>query len=90
MTSAGGEPTRHPIPAEIGRRARAIREGLGFSQERLGQIIGVHRTYIGAFERGEQNSSVVNLVKIAVGLGVDPGQLIAGLGSPLNVRRSSA
>lgn len=40
---------------------------------------GLHRTYYSAVERGERNVSLLNLLKIARGLAVDPGQLVRGL-----------
>lgn len=40
---------------------------------------GLHRTYYSAIERGERNVSLLNLLKLARGLSVDPGQLVAGL-----------
>jgi transcriptional regulator with XRE-family HTH domain len=38
---------------------------LGLSQERLGEVAGLHRTYIGAVERGEKNLTVLTLCRIA-------------------------
>ena len=43
--------------------------------------IGVHRTYVGAIERGERNVSLRNLIRIAEGLAVDPSRLVQGLAS---------
>lgn len=63
----------------LGKRVRARREKLGLSQERLAEQAGLHRTFVGAVERAEVNTSVVNLVKIADGLGVDVGTLARGL-----------
>jgi len=55
--------TNHRI--KFGNNLRKIREGAGLSQEELGFKAGLHRTYIGAIERGEQNVSVDNIYKLA-------------------------
>ena len=48
----------------------------GISQEQLGEIAKVHRTYIGMIERAEKNITLTNIEKIAKALGVRPGHLI--------------
>jgi transcriptional regulator with XRE-family HTH domain len=63
----------------FGERVRANRQRLGISQETLAQLSGVHWTFIGQVERGSRNLSLHNIVKIAGGLDVDPGVLIAGI-----------
>ena len=37
----------------FGERVRRERERLGVSQEKLGELAGLHRTYIGHIERGD-------------------------------------
>jgi transcriptional regulator with XRE-family HTH domain len=59
----------------LGLRIRGLREKANISQEALGQIAGLHRTYIGAIERGERNPSVLSLKKIADALKVTLGDL---------------
>lgn len=54
----------------LGNRIRKLREQAGISQERLGLLSGLHRTYVGAIERGERNPSVLSLQKIADALNV--------------------
>lgn len=49
----------------IAERIRARRMAVGVSQEALGEKANIHRTYIGAVERGEKNVTVVTLAKIA-------------------------
>ena len=74
-TSNGVEQAR-----EFGRRVRSHRERMeGVSQERLAESAGLHRTYIGHVERGEVNPSLFNILRIAAALGVDAGELVAGL-----------
>ncbi len=47
----------------------------GYSQEELAYYSGLHRTYIGAVERGEKNLTFDTFEKIAKGLGIDPNEL---------------
>lgn len=55
---------------QFGESVRIIRNKLGLSQEELGFKANIHRTYIGAVERGEQNVSLDNIGKIAKHLSV--------------------
>lgn len=61
--------------AAFGVRIRALRDGLGLSQEALAHEAGLHRTYMGGVERGERNVSLDNIYRIAAALKVDAGQL---------------
>ena len=67
------------LATEFGRRIKAQRLDLGMSQERLAELAGVHRTYVGQVERGEVSLTLDSIVKLARGLGKDPGVLTAGL-----------
>ncbi len=71
-----------PATAKLGARVRARRDALGWSQETLASQSNVHWTFIGQLERGRRNVSLHNLLKVAAGLGVDPGELVAGLKPP--------
>lgn len=61
---------------------RAARLALDWSQETLAAEAGLHWTYVGSVERGERNISLLNILKIAAALGVDPGMLVAGIKPP--------
>jgi transcriptional regulator with XRE-family HTH domain len=67
---------------EFGTRIRAIRKDLAMSQEELGEVAGLHRTYIGHLERGEVNPSLINILRVAKALKVDPSNLVSGLKVP--------
>jgi len=58
------------INSRVGFSIRRIREDRGLSQEKLADLAGLHRAYIGHIERGEKNIGVRNLEKIARALGV--------------------
>ncbi len=55
---------------------RRLRLRLGLSQEAFADRCGLHRTYIGAIERGERNVTLKTLGQIAEGLGVTPLDLL--------------
>lgn len=59
----------------FGNRVRALRVGLGFTQESLAEKAGLHSTYIGGIERGERNVGLDNIFKIAKALKVMPSEL---------------
>jgi transcriptional regulator with XRE-family HTH domain len=56
---------------------RALRLGLGLSQEKLAEMTDLHRTYIGSIERAERNVSLDNVETIAAALGVDIVDLLS-------------
>lgn len=60
----------------LGANVRAYRTSLGLSQEQLAEKSNLHRTYIGAIERGDRNVSLKNIVLIADALGVKPYELL--------------
>jgi transcriptional regulator with XRE-family HTH domain len=62
----------------VGESIRDIREKKGWSQEELGFESGVHRTYVGAIERGERNLSLLSLRKITNALKVSVPSVLMG------------
>lgn len=63
------------LRTKFGNRVRELRKHLGLSQEELGFKSNIHRTYIGAVERGEQNVSLDNIGRIAKQLKVSLAEL---------------
>ncbi|MHA6760042.1 helix-turn-helix domain-containing protein [Streptacidiphilus sp. PAMC 29251] len=71
-----------PATQTFGARVRAKRHELGKSQEQLAEVVGLHWTFVGQVERGQRNISLHNILKLAEGLGVDPGELVRGISAP--------
>ncbi|HUT47202.1 MAG TPA: helix-turn-helix transcriptional regulator [Sedimentisphaerales bacterium] len=55
----------------IGLNITLLREERGLTQEKLAELAGLHRAYIGQIERGEKNFGLKNLEKIAKALNVN-------------------
>ncbi len=64
------------ILKQFGKKVRGEREKQGISQEKLGELAKVHRTYIGMIERAEKNITLTNMEKIARALGRKVGDLV--------------
>lgn len=67
------------ILQELGAVIRCRRKAMKLSQEKLAELADVHRTYIGAVERGEQNICFVNLCRIAASLNVPLSEMLESL-----------
>ncbi len=63
----------------IGKRISKRRRHLNYSQEFLGELVGLHRNYIGYIERGEKRPSVESLYKITKALSITLEWLFKGL-----------
>ena len=59
----------------LGAVIKEKRKELGFSQESFAAKCGVHRTYMGAIERGERNISFMNILRITNALKIKPSEL---------------
>lgn len=55
---------------------RYFRKQKGWSQEKLAEQCNLHRTYIGAIERGEKNLTLKSLEVIAVALEIEVAILL--------------
>lgn len=59
----------------FGLRVRYFRKRLGLSQNDLADKAELHRTYIGAVERGERNISLLNIIRLADALEITVQEL---------------
>jgi transcriptional regulator with XRE-family HTH domain len=66
---------RSKILQMFGERLREIRTERNLSQERLAELAGLDRNYIGQIERAERNVALVNIIRIAKALEVEPQDL---------------
>jgi len=68
---------KDPMLARLGRRLREARLERGWSQEDFGYESGLHRTYIGAIERGEYNVTLLTLRRLTRTLGISMVDAVA-------------
>ena len=61
----------------LGKAVARLRRDAGYSQEAFALTCTVHRTYMTGIERGKHNVSLDILDRIAKGLKIDTGQLLA-------------
>lgn len=61
---------RMDVTQVFAENIRRLRLAKGISQEALADLAGLHRTYVGAVERGERNITLINANRIAEALGV--------------------
>ena len=64
------------LQERLGRAVRRLRKAADYSQESFADLVGVHRTYMGAVERGEVNISLQNIERIAEALELRVSKLL--------------
>jgi transcriptional regulator with XRE-family HTH domain len=69
------------IVRDLAVRIRALRATKGWSQERLAEEAGIHRTYLGGIETARRNPSLRNLIRLARALGVSIAALFEERGA---------
>ena len=67
------------ITVLLGQRIKELRIKTGDSQEKFALKINMDRTYYASVESGKRNISIINIKKIADGLGISLYELFQGL-----------
>ncbi len=65
----------------FGKIVILLRKSRGWSQEDLASRANLHRTYIGSIERGEQNISLKNIIRLAEAFSISLADLFSYWGS---------
>lgn len=60
--------TLEDVRLRFGKRLRQLRLQRDISQEALGALAGLHRTFISMVERGERNVTLATVEKLAIAL----------------------
>ncbi len=68
-----------PALVAFGEAVRRRRKALRYSQEALGDVCEIDRSYMGGIERGEHNLALINILKIVKALGVQPSEFFQDL-----------
>jgi transcriptional regulator with XRE-family HTH domain len=61
--------------AIVARNLRVLRKQNGLTQEELAFQAGINRNYVGQIEREEKSPTVDVVEKLALAIGVEPGDL---------------
>ncbi|MAK90850.1 MAG: transcriptional regulator [Oleibacter sp.] len=61
----------------FGQRVKQIRLAKGFSQEALGELAELDRTYVSGIERGKRNVALLNIARLAEALDVPMAHLVS-------------
>lgn len=67
------------ITIELGQRIQELRKKTGISQEKFALNIGMDRSYFASVEAGKRNIAIINIKKIADGLGISLSEFFQGL-----------
>ncbi len=67
------------ITVDLGNRFKEMRKKQGLSQEQFALNTKLDRTYYSSVEAGRRNISIINIKKIADGLGITLEELFKGM-----------
>lgn len=71
---------RQPSPAavQLGRRIAARRVLLGWSREQVAEAAGTSANYVGSIERGDQDTGLNTILRLAKALDITPANCWTG------------
>lgn len=75
---------RDRLRDQLGGRLRDLRAERGWSQEKLAEAAGLHRTYVSSVERSERNISIDNIERLAMAFSVEPADLFRAPGQAVS------
>jgi len=75
------------LAREFGALVRRLRLEQDLSQERLAELCGMHRNYVGAVERAERTPSIVAADKLAKALGTSLSDMFSELERAADIPR---
>jgi transcriptional regulator with XRE-family HTH domain len=67
------------IAQQFGMVVRRLRSDATLSQEEFAERCGLHRTYIGAIERGEKTVTIETALKLSRALGISLSEMFSML-----------
>jgi transcriptional regulator with XRE-family HTH domain len=67
---------RTSVQQKLGKKIQGLRKDNKFTQEKLGELTGLDRTYISDIERGVRNPSLKSLQKLSKALNVPMSELV--------------
>lgn len=71
--------TSQMVTVDLGKRIQELRKKTGLSQEKFALQIDMDRTYFASVEAGKRNIAIINIKKIADGLGVTLSKLFENI-----------
>ena len=63
------------VKRAVGKRIKLVRQGKGLTQDQFAERVGLSSKYISGIERGVENPTMDNLIRLAKVLGVEPYDL---------------
>jgi transcriptional regulator with XRE-family HTH domain len=77
MSSPLRPPSLGPSPADFGEAVKFCRDKADLTQRAVGDKSGLDISYISDLEQGKGNPTLINLTRLAHGLGVDCSKILA-------------
>lgn len=75
LTSAESVNLGHRVEMDVGQRIKAARQRIGWSQQRLGDLVGVSKSAVSQWESGTTGQLQANLRRAAMALGIPLSEL---------------